>query len=663
MKYRLFTLLFAVVVASMGTMRAIGMDDTNITGTCGTNLTWSLDTVVGVLTITGSGTMDNWNYAGTPWFQYQSYIKEIYIRDGVTSIGNYAFQYCSSLTSVSIPSTIETIGSAAFNACYSLTSVTIPYGVTSIGESAFGVCHKLSSVTIPNSVRIIGANAFDGCALTSVSIPNSVDSIGDWAFYLCPNLTTVEISSGVIGEGAFKQCEKLESLSLGNNVTSIGEGAFSFCTNLTSVEIPNSVKTIGNYAFYRCSALNSVTLGCSVTSIGTVAFGYCNNIISVVWNAKNCVNSGYFGNQVESFFFGNEVEYIPPYCCSGMNRLTSITIPACVIGIGDEAFAGCTSLGIIYNNAVNPQTINSNVFMEIDKTVCHLVVPIESIASYQTADVWKEFFIQWCIAGYGMCGDGLGWIVSCDSSVLTITGIGDMTADWELNEAPWYPFKDSIEYIFLPKGITSIGNYAFSGCSKVKEITCKALTPPTCGTKVFSDIDKTIPLHIPDASIDLYKIADQWEEFFHDELIESGLITVRLNPQSCSTWSVVRLWAWTANGNLFDAWPGIIINQDEDGWYSYTFDESLESVNIIWTDGTNQTIDINGVTESTCYSLNSTTGKYITVTIEQCPVSNPTDIETINGDAKCPTNKILHDGQLYILRGDKIYTITGQEVK
>ena len=95
-------------------------------------------------------------------------------------------------------------------------------------------------------------------------------------------------------------------------------------------------------------------------------------------------------------------------------------------------------------------------------------------------------------------------------------------------------------------------------------------------------------------------------------------ITVSLDPESCSDWSVVRLWAWTTDiygttTNLFDSWPGIAVGKDSDGWWAYTFDESIKDVNIIWTDGTNQTIDITHVTKSTYYALESTTGKEINV--------------------------------------------------
>ena len=155
-------------------------------GTCGKHLKWKL-TAEGVLTITGTGEMYNWEdrYAN-PWAPYSSNVKQVIIGDGVTTIGVSAFYYCSSLTSIRIPNSVTTIGGEAFSYCRALTSVTIPNSVTTIGEWAFCECSSLTSVTIPNSVTTIGSGAFSFCSsLTSVTIPNSVTTIGSGAFYYC----------------------------------------------------------------------------------------------------------------------------------------------------------------------------------------------------------------------------------------------------------------------------------------------------------------------------------------------------------------------------------------------------------------------------------------------------------------------------------------------
>ena len=162
-------------------------------GTCGDNLTWTLDTSTGKLTISGTGAMTNWSSSSSaPWYSNRSSVKSVTIGNSVTSIGSYAFYGCTNLTSVTIPDSVTSIGDYAFRGCDSLTSVTIPDSVTSIDDGAFAWCDSLTSVTIGNSVTSIGSSAFYYCySLTSMTIPDSVTSIGNSAFYGCTNLTDV----------------------------------------------------------------------------------------------------------------------------------------------------------------------------------------------------------------------------------------------------------------------------------------------------------------------------------------------------------------------------------------------------------------------------------------------------------------------------------------
>ena len=183
-------------------------------GICGDNLEWKL-TDEGVLTITGTGEMQDWNDYSSPWYENES-VKQVIIGDGVTTIGDWAFSYCRALTSITIPNSVTTIGDNAFESCSSLTSITIPNSVTTIGDNAFESCSSLTSITIPNSVTTIGDYAFSYCrALTSVIISNSVTTIGERTFANCYSLTSVTIPSSVtrIEDGAFSDCGNVKQIT------------------------------------------------------------------------------------------------------------------------------------------------------------------------------------------------------------------------------------------------------------------------------------------------------------------------------------------------------------------------------------------------------------------------------------------------------------------
>ena len=182
---RIFTFLFALLSACTFSAYAAIVD-----GTCGDNLTWTLNTKDSTLTISGTGAMTT-SYPA-PWYDYRSYIKYVTLPDGLTSIGGEAFRECFGLTSINIPNSVTSIGNDAFYGCSSLTSVIIPNSVTSIGNGAFMWCSGLTSVTIPNSVTSIGNKAFRYCkSLTSVTIGNNVTSIGNNAFGSCNKIQEV----------------------------------------------------------------------------------------------------------------------------------------------------------------------------------------------------------------------------------------------------------------------------------------------------------------------------------------------------------------------------------------------------------------------------------------------------------------------------------------
>lgn len=207
-------------------------------GTCGTNVNWSLDTSTGKLTISGSGMIDDFDTYKTPWYPNHTLIKTLLMEKGITHIGSNTLSQCIGLTWITIPNSVISIGNDAFNGCTRLNTVIIPNSVTSIGPHVFYDCPSLTSLTIPDSVTFIGDHTFCSCYFTSIVIPNSVKSIGSHAFHCCPSLISVIIP---------------------NSVTSIGNNAFSWSEKLTSLTIPASVVFIDDSAFYECKGLASVT--------------------------------------------------------------------------------------------------------------------------------------------------------------------------------------------------------------------------------------------------------------------------------------------------------------------------------------------------------------------------------------------------------------------
>ena len=165
-------------------------------GTLGDNIVWTLDND-GTLTISGSGKMEIEELP--PWYSMKDEIKQVVIKNGITSIGKCAFLMCGNLIEVSMPDSITEIGLGAFYDCDGLQEVELPKNVTTIDVEAFSCCDGLTDIECPDSLIAIGDDAFSYCSnLTSIKIPKNVTVIGETAFNECKALTI----SGVSGSYA-----------------------------------------------------------------------------------------------------------------------------------------------------------------------------------------------------------------------------------------------------------------------------------------------------------------------------------------------------------------------------------------------------------------------------------------------------------------------------
>ena len=405
-------------------------------GTCGSNLTWKVD-VDGLLTISGTGDMDNYNNWDTraPWFYNSPQIKQIKVEAGVTSIGNYAFvnQYASS--DISLAGTITSIGENAFEGCTGLESIDIPNGTESIGKDAFMGCTGLTCINISNSVTSIGQAAFFNCTkLADITLPNQVTKIDQSTFYGCTGLISITIPDSVteIKYSAFKGCTGLKNIEIPHSVTSIYSGLFNGCTSLENITIPDSVTSIGSDAFKNCSSLKDITIPDGVTSIDSYAFEGCASLKSVTI-PSNVITINYrtFANctSLTSVSISNKatsIDYAAFGWCTG---LISITIPSNVTSINYLAFIGCNNLKDIYVDVDNKNySSQDGVLFDKSKSAIVIYTPGRDAVDYTIPD--------------------------------SVTSI---------SRDAFYNCTN-LESITMPNGLTTINEGAFSSCTGLKKI-------------------------------------------------------------------------------------------------------------------------------------------------------------------------------------------------
>lgn len=400
----------------------------------------------------------------------------------VTAIGDNAFERCSSFTgTLTLPNSLQTIGEWAFTDCSGFTgSLTIPNSVQTIGRNAFSGCSGFTgSLTLPNSLKTVSISTFSRCSgfTGTLTIPETVTSIQNSAFYGC---------SGFTG-----------NLTLPNSLQTIGEWAFTNCSGFTgTLTIPNSVQSIGQYAFDECSGFNgSLTIGNSVEVIGERAFGNC---------------SGFTG----SLTIPNSVVTIVSnafYNCSGFTG--SLTIGNSVKVIGDFAFYGCSGFtgALTIGNSV--QTIWNGAFRNCSGFTGSLTIPnfVTKIESYAFAG---------CSGFDGTLTIGNSVREICDNAFENCENFtGALTIPQSVQEIGKQSFAGCNSFsslILYRKNGGSIGVGAFQ-CSGLRSITCFSVTPPYCmigsSGEVFGGNLYSIPLYVPEESINSYIAANEWKKF------------------------------------------------------------------------------------------------------------------------------------------------------
>ena len=264
MKRRLFSILLTLALCvGLMPMTAVPVHAaTEVdSGTCGANVTWSLDDD-GLLTISGTGEMEGGAYAGN-YGSHCAEIKSAVVGSGVTNVGSSAF-YRRKL-----------IGSGNYEELIfsNLTNVQLSDTIKSIGANAF--CKTtIDSITIPNSVTVLDNQAFEESGFTHLVLPDSVVSIG---------------------YRAFASAKRLEEVTLPDTLTNLSASVFAGCTALETIHFNGVIKSIDDSAFYGCTALPSLKLAVDGknASIGNNVFDNVgSNVVTIYGIPGGTVESG-----------------------------------------------------------------------------------------------------------------------------------------------------------------------------------------------------------------------------------------------------------------------------------------------------------------------------------------------------------------------------------
>ena len=110
-----------------------------LSGKCGDEAYWDLDTISGVLMISGNGPMYNYKSTSLPWRKYAQYITSAQVQEGITHLSAYAFENIRTLLNVHLPSTLETMGDMSFYCATNIGTITCDAIIPPTGGTFKGV--------------------------------------------------------------------------------------------------------------------------------------------------------------------------------------------------------------------------------------------------------------------------------------------------------------------------------------------------------------------------------------------------------------------------------------------------------------------------------------------------------------------------------------------
>ena len=525
----------------------------------------------------------------------------------VKYIGTSAFEYCTKLQRVTLPESITTIYSDAFYGCSKLGDINLPEGLTNICKRAFYNCN-LDTITIPSTVNNMDEKVFYGNPLEKIvwkPITCSIYGSDNAPFY---NATS-KVTSFVFGEQVetipgylCKGMSMLDTIVLPPSVKSLGTYAFAYCTNLKSINLPATQKSLPSSLLEGCSSLETIELPATLTTIGDDVFYGCSKLKEI--------------NLHEGITTINQRAF---YNC----KLTSVTIPSTVTSMGSKVFYGNPLEEVVWKpitcsvysgdnapfyNATSKVT--SFVFDEKVETIpgslCKNMILLENVVIPESVTSIGSYAFAYCSALKQF--EFPKGIKTVTSSVLEgCTNLGEVK---------------------IPASVTTIGSDAFYGCKNLTAIYNYAITPQSITANTVYNVNKsTCILYVPMDYINLYKEANVWKEFLNivgvatDLQFEEQLVNVTylkqdesLHHMEAQKWQVPH--EPYIEGFTFVGWrvlPGML-------------DEGIVLQAVYTSDDPTQAPEV-----------------YV----------NPAN----------QAQKLIRDGNVYILRDDRIYTMQGQVVK
>ena len=476
------TLKNAGILTDSNTEYIVEESDVVVSGDCGPDAKFTIDSN-GKMTITGTGAANT--NANIPFEYKNSLIKEVEVKEGITSISNVC-DTIRELTKVTLPTGLTEIGDKAFNVCVKLESISIPETVTKLGESAFQSCLMVTEFELPSALTEISKSAFRSCSsLTEIVIPENVTTIGEQAFYGCSSLNKIyfkakEITSVPASSprtvSAFARIASDAKYHVYKDSTtekSLTDAGYLTADNTVYIgEEPEPEPSSDVYTW-----TGTWTRQKGLEDAGTATGGMTVANAGGGWQmvVKNVDISKMVQPVLVAECTQNQIQVWKGEGAVSANLITNGTDPGVEIALEDKT---STAFTLSLTNTGS----------------------ITSIKIYDAA--YKEPVVE------QKCGENVTWTFDEKTGVLTISGQGPMYEVSEYSDASaweYYKHKDDVKEVVINDGVTEIGNYAFGSSNRTEYPNLTKVTLPKTLTKIGKTAFKLVnaDISIPESVTDI----------------------------------------------------------------------------------------------------------------------------------------------------------------
>ena len=456
-------------------------------------------------------------------------IPATYLGLPVTTVEGSAFRNCDKLVTINIPNTIQNVETGtAFLSCYSLMNINVYetdeiqvpdknyYSIDGVlfydnpnneGKEIKSFPMARTGVYwIPEGIEVLPINVFRSASITELHVASTVVKI-DMNAFSSHTIKKIVFENGAVGdevhyldidENAFGYCSELISVVLPQRLRSFDSACLVNCYSLAAIDmvgegeyysavdgvlmsadkstiiycpkakpaytIPSSVSVIGKGAFTG-TKFTSMVIPANVTKIEENAFFECVFLTSLEFKGTNVADGAL---EIQTNAFGG---------CTG---LTSITLPANLTVLAENAFANCSILQSVTVNCGNQVQFANNAFFD-KKTGGSNIISLK---------LGKDFYCDNVGGVFG--GPNMTTITADAESAYFFTEnnvLYSKNADNPNNlSIQYYPAGLRITDFVPNENVTNIGDRVFEGRKTIKTVTIPAKVV-SIGANAFKDCE------------------------------------------------------------------------------------------------------------------------------------------------------------------------------